>query len=327
MTTEIKSLRSRRTPGLPAAVPAFSDSIQQPLPASVGHGFVENWDFGDRFTVGIGRYCLAEHSETLVPGADMIKFHVRLSGRRLLTFDRGDIMALDDVATCVLLHELDVPKMDHVLAGHEEASITIAMSRSRFLEYLDVTGSNVPLLLDTVLKRYSHGPRLASAAPSRNEVQLAREIIDCRRVGPLRRMFLEAKTLELICTVLDHLSAPNDDRIAAVRLTGNDRRRLQQVRELLEANLMQTVRIEDLTRQFGLNRNKLCTGFRLLFGVSIFDFAVGLKMDEAQRLLQQSQLNVSEIALATGYSSAGAFSAAFHRRFGHSPTDVRRMQS
>jgi AraC-like DNA-binding protein len=200
------------------------------------------------------------------------------------------------------------------------------MQRQHLLEYLDVTGSHAPLVLDNVLKRYSHGPRLASTTPSRNEVQLAREIIGCRRVGPLRRMFLEAKTLELVCSVLDHLSTPANDPVS-IRLTGNDRRRLQQVRELLEANPMETARIEELTRQFGLNRNKLCTGFRVLFGVSIFDFASGLRMDEAQRLLRESQLTVSEIALAIGYSSAGAFSAAFHRRFGHSPTDLRRMQS
>jgi AraC-like DNA-binding protein len=323
MSTGIKSLRPRHAAELPA-IPEFAAAFPFQLPGSVGQGFAESLEFGDRFTVGIERFRLAEHSETLVHGEDMIKFHVRLSGRRLLTFDRRDIMALDDAATCVLLHELDVPKMDHILADHEEASITVAMPRSRLLEYLDVTDSNVPLVIDTMLKRYSRGPRLASGVPSREEVRLAREIIGCNRVGPLRRMFLEAKTLELICTVLDHLSAPADERGAPVRLTGNDRRRLQQVRELIEATFMETVRIEDLARQFGLNRNKLCTGFRLLFGVSIFDFVSGLKMDEAQRLLRQSQLSVSQIALAIGYSSAGAFSAAFHRRFGHSPTDVRR---
>jgi AraC-like DNA-binding protein len=86
---------------------------------------------------------------------------------------------------------------------------------------------------------------------------------------------------------------------------------------------MEGARIEDLTREFGLNRNKLCTGFRSLFGVSIFDFASGLRMDRAHRLLRESQLSVMEIALSVGYSSAGAFSSAFHRYFGFSPSEAR----
>jgi AraC-like DNA-binding protein len=88
---------------------------------------------------------------------------------------------------------------------------------------------------------------------------------------------------------------------------------------------MDGTRIEDLAREFGLNRNKLCTGFRTLFGVSIFDFASGLRMNEARRLLRESSLNVSEVALSVGYSSTGAFSSAFHRYFGHSPSEARAL--
>lgn len=324
MTLEIKSLVRGRAV---AAAPPFTEEALRQLPATVGQGFIESLVFGDRLLVGLGRYRLAEHSETLVHGEDMVKFHVRLSGRRLLTFHRREVMALEDVATCVLLHEIDVPKVDHLLPEHEEASITIAMPRQRFLEYLDGTNSAAPSILDPMLRRYSHGPRVASAAPSRGEAQLAREILGCQRVGPLRRLFIEAKTLELVCSVLDHLGASSEGRAASIRLTANDRRRLLQVRELLEASFMETARLEDLARQFGLNRNKLCTGFRLLFGVSIFDFASGLKMDQAKRLLLASQLSVSEIAQNVGYSSAGAFSAAFHRHFGQSPSEIRRFQS
>jgi len=307
--------------------PTFTPSDLQSLPVDVGHGFVEALVFGDRLMMALGRYRLTAASETLVYGEDMVKFHVRLSGRRLLTFGRRAAMTLDEASTCALVHEAGLPKMDHVLPDHEEASVTIAMPRPRFVEYLDATGSGTPQLLGQMLTHYSHGPRFASAAPTRTETQLAREILDCRRVGPRRRLFLEAKTLELVCCILDHFSASPEQPAASVRLTGSDRRRLQQVRELLEASFMEPIRIEDLTRQFGLNRNKLCTGFRHLFGVSIFDFACGLKMDQAWRLLRESQLSVSEIALNVGYSSSAAFSAAFHRHFGNSPSDIRRAQS
>lgn len=291
--------------------------------STAGSGVSELVDFGNRLWLSVDNYRLHQRYDGLIHGEDMIKFHVRLSGRRMLTFDGFDMLALDDLATAVLLHERDLPKIDHVLADHDEVSITVAMSRTRFLEYLDAGNSNVPVALEDVISRYAHSPRLATAVPTPDEVRLAREIIGCRRTGPLRKMFLEAKALEFIHIVLEHLVAPSESRASSVRLTERDKRALYQVRERLEASFMEGTRIEDLARDFGLNRNKLCTGFRNLFGVSIFDFASGLRMNEARRLLRASSLSVSEVALSVGYSSTGAFSSAFHRYFGHSPSETR----
>lgn len=282
-------------------------------------------DFGNRLWLSLDNYRVHERYDGLIHGEDMIKFHVRLSGRRSLTFDGFDMLALDDMATAVLLHERDLPKTDHIHAGHDEVSITVAMSRARMLEYLDAGNTTVPLALEDVISRYAYSPRLATAVPTPDEIRLAREILGCRRTGPLRKLFLEAKALEFIHIVLEHLAAPAEVRSSAVRLTERDKRRLHQVRERLESSFMQGLRIEDLAREFGLNRNKLCTGFRNLFGVSIFDFASGLRMSEARRLLRAANLSVSEVAMAVGYSSTAAFSSAFNRYFGHSPSDTRSL--
>jgi len=48
-----------------------------------------------------------------------------------------------------------------------------------------------------------------------------------------------------------------------------------------------------------------------------------LEPDRARRLLQQSPLSVSEIAFATGFSSAGHFATAYRRAFGHTPRQER----
>lgn len=301
-------------------------SVPQTVPSALavpGSGVQELLDFGSRLWLSIDNYRLRERYDSLIHGEDMIKFHVRLAGRRSLTFDGYDMFALDDTATAVLLHDRDLPKTDHIFANQEEVSITVAMNRQRFLEYLDTGSQNVPVALEDVISRYAHTPRLATAVPTPDEIRLAREILGCRRTGPMRRMFLEAKALEFIHTVLEHLVSPAEARGSAVRLTERDRRRLQEVRERLESSFMEAARIEDLAREFGLNRNKLCTGFRNLFGVSIFDFASGLRMNEARRLLREPGLSVSEVALSVGYSSTGAFSSAFHRHFGHSPSDSR----
>src|SRR6185312_17465001 len=106
-----------------------------------------------------------------------------------------------------------------------------------------------------------------------------------------------------------------------------DRRQLAQVRELLSVSFTQPPTIHQLARRFGLNRNKLCRGFLLLNGATIHEFCDALRMDQARRMLQTSQLSISEIALSAGYGSSSSFSAAFHRRFGHAPSQGRQWSA
>lgn len=52
-----------------------------------------------------------------------------------------------------------------------------------------------------------------------------------------------------------------------------------------------------------------------------------LRLDHARRLLQQSALSISEIAVSTGFSSAGHFSRLYKQAFGFSPRDARKDAS
>src|SRR5690606_40958500 len=83
------------------------------LSQSLGSGWREELSFGDRLWLSLDHYRLAHHFRAQVHGLDMIKFHVRLSGRRLLGFAGAELVTLDTAATAVLLHETDQPKTDH----------------------------------------------------------------------------------------------------------------------------------------------------------------------------------------------------------------------
>jgi hypothetical protein len=167
--------------GLPLSL---QPAAAHPVVGIAASGAPELIDLGNRLWLSLDNYRLRERFDSLIHGEDMIKFHVRLSGRRSLTFDGFDMLALDDMATAVLLHERDLPKTDHILADHDEMSVTVGMSRTRFLEYLDAGSTTVPVVLEDVISRYAYSPRLATAVPTPDEIRLAREILGCRRTGP-----------------------------------------------------------------------------------------------------------------------------------------------
>lgn len=51
-----------------------------------------------------------------------------------------------------------------------------------------------------------------------------------------------------------------------------------------------------------------------------------LRIEKAKELLKQGQMSILDIALAVGYSNHAAFTRAFRKRMGISPTDYRRRK-
>jgi AraC family transcriptional activator of pyochelin receptor len=292
-----------------------------------GIGFSEILTLPDGIDAAIQHIQLSQDLLTSYEGQDFLKFHVRLSGQRVLVFQGRHTIELDGAATAVLMHDAGVPKFERIVANRDERAVTTMVARGRIAEYLDEEQAAMPAALHSLITRKRGRPRMAIAAPTRQELEIANAVIHCRRTGPLRRMFIEAKMVELFCLILDRLRTESAGPEQKTRVTERDRRQLARLRDFLSCSFTNPPTIHQLARQFGLNRNKLCSGFFVVYGMSIYDFCHSLRMEEARRMLLESQHMISEIALSTGYGSTSAFSAAFHRRFGHTPSQGRRGPS
>ena len=81
--------------------------------------------------------------------------------------------------------------------------------------------------------------------------------------------------------------------------------------------------ISDLARRVGLNECKLKSGFRTHFKTTVFSIVLECRMDEAIRLLRNSDLGIAQIGYRVGYGSGTAFTRAFRRIVGCTPKAVR----
>ncbi len=77
--------------------------------------------------------------------------------------------------------------------------------------------------------------------------------------------------------------------------------------------------LEELARKVGINRNKLTTGFRQLFGTTVYSAIKDVRLEKAKQLLDSGEKSVSEAAFAVGYNNAGYFSDLFSKRYGVLP--------
>ncbi len=83
--------------------------------------------------------------------------------------------------------------------------------------------------------------------------------------------------------------------------------------------------IKELARIFGTNEYKLKYGFKYLFKTSIYQFYNTKRLNKAHLLIQQTTIQLKEIAVMTGFNSYPNFSKAFKKLFGYSPNEMKRM--
>lgn len=107
-------------------------------------------------------------------------------------------------------------------------------------------------------------------------------------------------------------------------LKQEDKELLAMIKALLEANPGLHLTIPQLSKKALLNEFKLKKGFRHLYGTSIYDFHLNIRMNEAKRLLLETNETLEEIARQIGYHYPSTFIAAFRKMYKITPATFRR---
>lgn len=99
---------------------------------------------------------------------------------------------------------------------------------------------------------------------------------------------------------------------------------LNLVHETLKTHLSdENFGIAELCEIMNISRTQLHRKLKALTGLSTSHYLRSLRLEIAKNLLEQSELNVSEVAFKVGFSSATYFSTAFKEEFGYAPREAR----
>ena len=140
-----------------------------------------------------------------------------------------------------------------------------------------------------------------------------------RKHGPaLARMVSEQLIHDRIRSSSDHQRMER-----GVRLQITNRKALKII-DLMERNLEQPLDGPALAEAAGITPRQMERLFQTLLQDSPLAYYRRLRLDRARNLLRQTDLPVTEIALATGFSSAAALSRRYREHFGLAPRDDRR---
>jgi AraC family transcriptional regulator len=103
--------------------------------------------------------------------------------------------------------------------------------------------------------------------------------------------------------------------------------RLRLVDELIEARLDARLdarlTVQDIADALGLSAGFFCRAFRTAIGQSPHDHIIDRRVARARTLLADAALDLSTIALASGFASHAHMTATFRRRLGVTPRELR----
>ncbi|MCU1600501.1 MAG: transcriptional regulator, AraC family [Frankiales bacterium] len=95
---------------------------------------------------------------------------------------------------------------------------------------------------------------------------------------------------------------------------------LRRARDHADLNYREPLALEALAAVAGVSKFHFQRSFKAAYGVSPAEYLSRRRIERAQDLLRATNLTVTEVCFAVGYSSLGSFSSRFSELVGESPS-------
>lgn len=101
-------------------------------------------------------------------------------------------------------------------------------------------------------------------------------------------------------------------------------RRLLRAKDRMDAASHEAWPVERLASVSGVSEAHFARSFKRAFGVPPHRYLLTRRIEQANTLLRDTDLSITDIAFATGWESLGTFGRIFHDITGRSPSAMRR---
>jgi len=123
---------------------------------------------------------------------------------------------------------------------------------------------------------------------------IAQQMWDVPYRGALKRLYLQAKVMELLVIYLDWI-AENPAQSQQPTLKPDTINRLYHAKYILNARLEHPPSLLELAQQVGVSDRTLQRGFRAVFQTTVMGYLKQQRLKQAERLLRQGNYTVAEV--------------------------------
>jgi len=138
--------------------------------------------------------------------------------------------------------------------------------------------------------------------------------------GGLRDIYLACKKVEVLYLLLKYFSLSlGGDVQENLPVTQGEKEAASKVYKKISSDFTAVPSLDELAHAVGLNKGRLNTVFRTLYGKTVFEIMRYERLEYSKKLLEQGEKNMTEITYLCGFSSPSHFTKSFTSAFGTTP--------
>lgn len=140
--------------------------------------------------------------------------------------------------------------------------------------------------------------------------------------GGQQALILQLEFL-LIC-LLRHLSCKEDSSLVFVNDKNFYRELTDAIMRYVRDNASKRITLSDISSKFSYSQSFICKIFKKETGQTLIEYVNRVKIAEACKLLEKTQMKITEISLSLGFSEMKYFATLFKKTIGTTPTLYRK---
>ncbi|MCK7590623.1 AraC family transcriptional regulator [Subsaxibacter sp. CAU 1640] len=255
-----------------------------------------------------------------------LKFLFCLEGSFQHRFEGEDnIHDLGTYQNCMIANQHHSGHVLYFKAGVKTTIQSIEVDRKRFNQKMACDIKNAePRIKEVLLDVYANETFYHEGYYSYDMGKIFDQMQAQKEQGLIKKIFLEGRSFDIFANQL--LQYKDDDMEASQQhlLRRDEVKSIHQAVAIIESSMATLGTVKELSKEVGLNPNKLQNGFQTLYGQTVNEFIQKIRLEAARNLLTQTPYSVQEIMERVGWNSKSYFSQIFKDTFGMTPSEFRK---
>ena len=178
---------------------------------------------------------------------------------------------------------------------NEENYISMLLSeKSSFYLFDDISAEMIPILISM------------------------ESILHRNPIESMDKLILKSKTIELLYLFFTKLiDRPQKNMLGKIH--PQDFKKIFEIKAFIQENYYKEIKVKRVANEFSFSESKLQKMFSHVFGKSLYQYLVTIRMQQAKLLLKSGKYSVSEVGGMVGYTNLSHFSSMFFKHHGIYP--------
>ena len=244
----------------------------------------------------------------------LIQFHFGIKGRAKFIFNQGNYALELREEKSLLFYNPQKELPLNIELARQSWVITVIISIKKFHGLFSAEADYITFL--TAENRDKKYYKEENISPSMAIV--LSQLFHYTLHPSIKNLYYKGKCYELLSLYFNQVEDPDAEHCPFLTDEENILK-IRKAKDIIIANMAEPPGLQELADQVGLTLKKLKTGFKQVYGDTVYGFLFDYKMDYARKLLDSGTYNVNEVGLKIGYSTGSHFIAAFKKKFATTP--------